>query len=99
MDFYKFTTGIASLEKLVTAIYPTIISEFERRFGVNVEEASVEIYYHPHKIMHEIRVVIRCEKGKFYIPIAVLRDTTPVLYGIEQAFRYMMPPFPQSFPQ
>jgi len=95
MDFYKFTTGIASLEKLVTAIYPTIISEFERRFGVNVEEASVEIYYHPHKIVHEVRVIVRCEKGKFYIPIASLKEGTPSLYGIEHAFRYMIPSFPE----
>ena len=91
MDFYKFVFSFASLEKLVTAVYPTIIAEFERRFGVSVEEASIDILHNPVRAMYEVRVVIRCKKGKFYIPIASLKES-PVLYGIEYAFKNMLPP-------
>jgi len=90
-DFYKFAAGVASLEKLVTAIYPTIIAEFERRVDV-VEEARVEIRYNPDRPVHvyEVRVVVKCKKGEFSIPVAELREGTPVLHGIRYAFEKMI---------
>jgi len=94
MDFYKFVFSFASLEKLVTTIYPYIISEFEKRFNVSVEESSIDILYNPIKSIHEIRIIIRCKKGKFYIPIASLKES-PTIYGIEYAFKNMIPSFPE----
>ena len=95
MDFYKFIFSLASLEKLVTAVYPVIISEFERRFGISVEKTTIVITHIPEREKYEVRVVIKCEKGRFYIPIASLKDVSPSLYGIEYAFKYMLPPFPK----
>ena len=92
MDFYEFVAGVACLEKLVTAICPIVISEFERRFDVSVEEARVEIRYIPERLIHvyEVRIRVKCKKGEFAIPVAELREGTPVLHGIEYAFKKMI---------
>ena len=91
MDFYKFAAGVAGLEKLVTAILPIVISEFEKRVDV-VEEARVEIRYNPDKLLHvyEVRIRVKCKKGEFSIPVAELREGTPVLHGLKYAFENMV---------
>ena len=90
-DFYMFVGGVVSLKKLVTAIYPTVIAEFEKRIGV-VEEARVEIRYNPDKLLHvyEVRIRVKCKKGEFSIPVAELREGTPVLHGLKYAFENMV---------
>jgi hypothetical protein len=90
MDFYTFVSSIIAAERIVTQIYPTIIAEFEKRFNIAVRKSYIEIQRDYRLARDEIRIIIESEKGRFYIPIAEISETLK-LYGIERAFRLMIP--------
>jgi hypothetical protein len=91
-DFYQFVSGIASAERLVTQLYPTIVSEFERRFGMAVRRSHVEIWYNHNMSRFEVLIVIEAEGERYHIPIAeIAMNGSPRLYGVERAFNLMLP--------
>jgi hypothetical protein len=93
MDFYKFVANVMSAERIVTQIYPMTIVEFEKRFNTNVKKSYIDIQYNYQLSRFDVKVIIECDKGRFYVPIAEIADTGPRLYGIEYAFKNMMPSF------
>jgi hypothetical protein len=91
-DFYQFVSGIASAERLVTQLYPTIVSEFERRFGMVARKSHVEIWYNHNMSRFEVTIIIEAEGERYHIPIAeIAMNGSPRLYGVERAFNLMLP--------
>jgi hypothetical protein len=74
-------------------MYPAIVIEFERRFNIPVRKAWIDIMHNYALSRFEIRVIIETESEKYYIPICEISDTVK-LYGIERAFKLMLPPAP-----
>jgi hypothetical protein len=93
MDFYRFVSNIISTERLVTQIYPVIVAKFEERFGIAVRKSWVDVLYDPTLTQHIVRVIVETEKERYYIPIVEISDV-PKLYGVEHAFKNMIPPMP-----
>jgi len=92
MDFYRFVSSFVNAERIVTQLYPVIIAEFEKRFNTNVKKSYIDIQYNYQLSRFDIKIVIECDSGKFYIPVAEIEES-PRLYGVEYAFKNMMPSF------
>jgi hypothetical protein len=91
MDFYRYVFNVMSAERIVTQLYPVIIAEFEKRFNTNVKKSYIDIQYNYQLSRFDIKVVIECDKGRFYIPVAEIAES-PRLYGVEYAFKNIIPP-------
>lgn len=91
MDFYRFVYNFITAERLVTQIYPIIITEFEKRFNTTVKKSYVDMQYDHRLSRYEIRVVIETEKERYYLPVAEIDDTLK-LYSTERAFELIIPP-------
>jgi hypothetical protein len=97
MDFYRFVSNFIAAERIVTQMYPVIVGEFEKRFNIPARKAWIDIVYNYTLSRHEIRVIIETERERYYIPIGEISDTVK-LYGIERAFKLMLPPAPAERP-
>jgi hypothetical protein len=91
MDFYTFVSNVIAAERIVTQIYPTVIAEFEKRFGIRARKSWIDIQYDYRLSRHEIRIIIEAEGGRYYIPIGEISETFK-LYGLERAFELILPP-------
>jgi hypothetical protein len=97
MDFYKFVSNFIAAERIVTQMYPVIVGEFEKRFNIPVRKAWIDIVHNYALSRFEIRVIIETESERYYVPICEVSDTVK-LYGIERAFKLMLPPAPAERP-
>jgi hypothetical protein len=90
MDFYRFVSNITVAERIVTQLYPMIIAEFERRFNISVKKSWIDMQYDCRLPRYEVRIVIKTERERYYIPIAEISETVK-LYGVKRAFELMLP--------
>jgi hypothetical protein len=90
MDFYRLVSNFIAAERIVTQLYPIIVSEFEKRFNIPARKSWIDIVYNHTLSRHEIRVIIETERERYYIPVGEISDTLK-LYGIERAFKLMLP--------
>jgi hypothetical protein len=90
MDFYRFVYNFISAERIVTQIYPSIITEFEKRFNTTARKSYVEIQHDYWHSRYEIIVVVETDRERYYIPIGEVKDSFR-LYGVERAFELMIP--------